>query len=130
MNTSNIKTYAPKARTDFIAAITKQAATYGIFEKAISPIDRKGDLPLIGDKPFPLSVIKPREALVVKIKQQSFDQVVEQVADSCFSRLCAIRFMELTDYLGHGRRVLSHPTEATAYQILEECLDIDLPGLA
>ena len=30
MNTANIKAYAPQARVDFIAAIEKQAAKYGI----------------------------------------------------------------------------------------------------
>ncbi len=30
MNTSNIKKYAPQARNDFIAAMRKQAAKYGI----------------------------------------------------------------------------------------------------
>lgn len=30
MNTANIKKYAPRARQDFIAAMTRQAALYGV----------------------------------------------------------------------------------------------------
>ena len=37
--------------------------------------------------------------------------------------------MELHDYLGHGRRVLSHPDHDDRLQLLDECLDVTLPGL-
>jgi len=129
MNTGSIKAYAPKARNNFIAAMSKQAAKYGITENAIEPGEVKGDLLIIGGKPFPLTMAKPREALIHKIQLLGFAQVMEQVAYSWFNRLCAIRYMELADYLGHGRRVLSHPQQNNQYQILDECLDIDLPGL-
>ena len=129
MNTSNIKRYAPKARNAFIASMSKMAAKYGITDKAITPMEIKGDLALIGDRPFPKSIATAREALVKTVQQHGFGQTIEKVAYSWFNRLCAIRYMELHDYLGHGRRVLSHQTEPTGYQILEECLDIDLPGL-
>ena len=129
MNTSNIKRYAPIARKDFIAAITKQAEKYGISAKAIAPIEIKGDLALIAGKPFPAAIASPRSALVKIVEQQGFNQTIEQVAYSWFNRLCAIRYMELHDYLGHGRRVLSHPEHPTGYQLLDDCLDVDMPGL-
>lgn len=129
MNTSNIKRYAPQARKNFIAAITKQAAKYGITESGIEPLEQKGDLALIDGRPFPASIIKPRAALVQKIKQLGFTQVIEQVAYSWFNRLCAIRYMELKDYLEHGRRVLSSPNQTGSFQILDDCLDIELAGL-
>ena len=132
MNTSNIKNYAPKARKDFIAAITKQAARYGISEDAIAPMEIKGDLAIIGgvdSRPFSAAIAKTRDELVKKVEQFGFTQTIEQVAYSWFNRLCAIRYMELHDYLDHGRRVLSHPEHATGYQILDDCLEIELPGL-
>jgi hypothetical protein len=129
MNTSNIKRYAPQARKNFIAAITKQAAKYGITQSGIEPLEQKGDLALISGRPFPASIIKPRAALLQKIKQLGFTQVIEQVAYSWFNRLCALRYMELKDYLEHGRRVLSSPNQTGSYQILDDCLDIELAGL-
>ena len=129
MNTNHIKSYAPKARTEFIATVTKQAAKYGISDAEIESAEVKGDVLLIGGRPFPVSVAKPRAALVETIQSKGFPQVMEQVAYSWFNRLCAIRYMELKDYLGHGRRVLSHPEHDAGFQILEECLDIELPGL-
>ena len=129
MNTSNIKAYAPKARNNFIAAVTKQAAKYGITEHQIVPVKIKGDVALIGDRAFPAAIAKARNALQQRVKRSGFSQLMEQVAYNWFNRLCAIRYMELHDYLDHGRRVLSHPVESSGYQILEECLDIELPGL-
>jgi hypothetical protein len=129
MKTDSIKRYAPQARTDFIAAVTKQAAKYGITDGEVLPIAIKGDVALIGDRPFAASIATSRDALVSKLQQMGFHQAMEQAAYSWFNRLCAIRYMELADYLGHGRRVLSHPEQDNSYQILEDCLDIDLPGL-
>ncbi|MDM1782900.1 MULTISPECIES: BREX-1 system adenine-specific DNA-methyltransferase PglX [Acinetobacter] len=130
MNTSNIKKYAPQARNDFIAAMRKQAAKYGITADSILPAEQKGDLLLIGDQVFPLSVMKSREKLIKRIQTSSFEQTVDYIAYSWFNRLCAIRYMECKGLLDHGRRVLSSADGSAGLpQILEECLDIDLPGL-
>ncbi|MDO7417449.1 BREX-1 system adenine-specific DNA-methyltransferase PglX [Acinetobacter baumannii] len=130
MNTSNIKKYAPQARNDFIAAMRKQAAKYGITADSILPAEQKGDLLLIGDQVFPLSVMKPREKLIKRIQTSSFEQTIDYIAYSWFNRLCAIRYMECKGLLDHGRRVLSSADGSAGLpQILEECLDIDLPNL-
>lgn len=130
MNTSNIKKYAPQARNDFIAAMRKQAAKYGITTDSILPAEQKGDLLLIGDQVFPLSVMKSREKLIKRIQTSSFEQTIDYIAYSWFNRLCAIRYMECKGLLDHGRRVLSSADGSAGLpQILEECLDIDLPGL-
>ena len=42
MNTADIKKYAPKARNNFIAAVTKQAARYGITAKGTKPMEQRG----------------------------------------------------------------------------------------
>ncbi|MCR6569458.1 BREX-1 system adenine-specific DNA-methyltransferase PglX [Acinetobacter baumannii] len=130
MNTSNIKKYAPQARNDFIAAMRKQAAKYGITADSILPAEQKGDLLLIGDQVFPLSVMKPRDKLIKRIQTSSFEQTIDYIAYSWFNRLCAIRYMECKGLLDHGRRVLSSADGSAGLpQILEECLDIDLLGL-
>lgn len=78
---------------------------------------------------FPKALRGPREALAKWVTQLGFEQAMEQAAYSWFNRLCAIRFMELKGYLDHGRRVLSHPHHEGGFQILDDCLEIDLPGL-
>ncbi|WP_180047262.1 BREX-1 system adenine-specific DNA-methyltransferase PglX [Acinetobacter sp. YH12117] len=130
MNTSHIKKYAPQARNDFIAAMRKQATKYGITADSILPAEQKGDLLLIGDQVFPLSVMKPRDKLIKRIQTSSFEQTIDYIAYSWFNRLCAIRYMECKGLLDHGRRVLSSADGSAGLpQILEECLDIELPNL-
>src|SRR5690554_3920857 len=130
MNTANIKKYAPKARNNFIAAVTKQAARYGITAKGIEPMEQRGDIALIGENAFPKAIAPARKALERMVEQMGFAQAMEQAAYSWFNRLCAIRYMEIHDFLDHGRRVLSTVNgEAGTPQILDDCLDISLPGL-
>jgi type II restriction/modification system DNA methylase subunit YeeA len=129
MQTSHIAKYAPQARADFIAAVTKQAGKYGISGNGVLPLEIKGDVALIGDRPFPSTIVKSRDALVQQVELVGFNQAMEKAAYSWFNRLCALRYMELADYLGHGRRVLSHPDQSGRFQALEDCLEIDLPGL-
>src|SRR5690554_191252 len=130
MNTANIKKYAPKARNNFIAAVTKQAARYGITAKGTEPMEQRGDIALIGEKAFPKAIVPARKALERMLAQMGFTQAMEQAAYSWFNRLCAIRYMEIHDFLDHGRRVLSTANgEPGTPQILDDCLDISLPGL-
>ncbi|MDY7117430.1 BREX-1 system adenine-specific DNA-methyltransferase PglX [Halomonas sp. SSL-5] len=134
MNTGNIKKYAPKARTRLIETMTRQAARYGITKGHVAPAEVRGDVMLISaldgqTHSFPKALRGPREALAKWVTQLGFEQAMEQAAYSWFNRLCAIRFMELKGYLDHGRRVLSHPDHEGGFQILDDCLEIDLPGL-
>ncbi|TDO13933.1 BREX-1 system adenine-specific DNA-methyltransferase PglX [Halomonas ventosae] len=139
MHTGNIKKYAPKARTRFIETMTRQAARYGISaghkgEGHVAPAEVRGDVMLISaldgqTHSFPKALRGPREALAKWVTRLGFEQAMEQAAYSWFNRLCAIRFMELKGYLNHGRRVLSHPDHEGGFQILDDCLEIDLPAL-
>jgi hypothetical protein len=124
MNTANLKAYAPKARRDFIAAVSKQAEKYGVTAKVIHPLEITGDVCLVNGKPFPAAIAPRINKLADLVGRLGYQQTMEQVAYSWFNRLIAIRYMELHDYLGHGRRVLSHPEHPTSYQILEECTDL------
>jgi type II restriction/modification system DNA methylase subunit YeeA len=124
MNTKDLKAYAPKARRDFIAAVTKQAQKYGVTEIVIHPVEITGDVCVVNGKPFPASLAPKINKLGERVKNNGFEQTMEQVAYSWFNRLIAIRYMELHDYLGHGRRVLSHPEHPTGFQILEECTEL------
>jgi hypothetical protein len=51
MDTIKLKTYAPKARRDFISAVTRRAAKLGITAKGVSPNREKGQLVFIEGQP-------------------------------------------------------------------------------
>ena len=125
MNTKNLKSYAPKARRQFIDAVTKRAAYFGIYEDDILPVTFDGSIALIDGKPFPKKIGKQRQLLEKKISETGFAQFVSEIAYTWFNRLAAIRYMELHDYLDHGFRVLSHPTNADGLpEVLDHAADV------
>ncbi|WP_448674102.1 BREX-1 system adenine-specific DNA-methyltransferase PglX [Pseudoxanthomonas mexicana] len=137
MNIANLKSYAPQARKDFIAAVTGRANLLGLSEAkgqfVVAEAKTSGDLVLIAGRPWPLKVNERRNKLIGRMKQQGFAQTVESVAYAWFNRLAALRFMEVHDYLGHGRRVLSNP-DGGLPEVLAHALDLvesnSLPGLS
>ena len=53
MDTARLKTYAPKARRDFITAVARRAAKFGITAKGVSPVREEGQLIIIEGQPYP-----------------------------------------------------------------------------
>jgi hypothetical protein len=111
MNKAKLKTYAPQARKDFIAAVVARANLLGISEKhgklEIAPSEKKGDVTLIAGQAWPAKVHEQRERLIKRIKKVGIGGTAEAIAYTWFNRFAALRFMEIHDYLGHGHRVLS-----------------------
>jgi hypothetical protein len=128
MNKTKLKTYAPQARRDFIAAVTARANQLGLSASEIVPAEKKGDVMLIAGRSWPARIHAPRERLATRIRQQGFDQVMEAAAYSWFNRFAALRYMELHDYLNHGFRVLSNPAGGLP-EILQHVQDVELQGL-
>ena len=129
MNRNKLKAYAPKARRDFIRAVTEQAAKVGIAKDHIEPVEVKGDVAIIGGRAFPRKMAEQRRKLDSRINLHGFDQVMEGGAYTWFNRFAAIRYMEVHEYLDHGYRVLSHPEGKDLPEILEKADHVDLPGL-
>lgn len=130
MNKGKLKSYAPKARREFIQAVTDRAGFYGLTKTKTVPMEEKGDFVIIAGQAFPKQVKNQRQALEERIVASTFDHVMEEIAYTWFNRFVAIRYMELHGYLSHGYRVLSHPEpENSIPEILEKAQYVDLPGL-
>jgi hypothetical protein len=125
MNRTQLKTYAAKARRDFIRAMTDRAVVYGLTKDKIEPANEQGDVAIIAGKPYPTAVVAKRQLLVERIEQEGFDHVMEAMAYTWFNRLVAIRFMELHGYLDHGYRVLSAATDETRMKHGEDKDDLN-----
>lgn len=128
MNKNKLKTYAPRARNDFVAAVKARAALLGISEAGVSPATKTGDVVIVEGREWPTKVGVQRERLAGKIGKEGFEAIMDRVAYTWFNRFAALRFMELHDYLGHGHRVLSN-REGGLPEILFHAGDVDLPGL-
>ncbi len=137
MNKAKLKSYAPQARKDFIAAVTQRANLLGLSESAgrfeALPAERRGDVVLIAGREWPARVATQRERLVRRIQRDGFGYTMEAVAYTWFNRFAALRYMELHDYLGHGHRVLSSATAGGLPDILAHAADLatsrELPRL-
>jgi N-6 DNA Methylase len=129
MNRNKVKSYAPQARRDFIRAVTDRAALYGLTKEKTEPVIERGDVAVIGGRPYPRIVVTLHRRLEERVNHEGFDNVMEAIAYTWFNRLVAIRYMELHEYLDHGFRVLSHPEGRNTPQILEHAEEVDLPGL-
>ena len=129
MNRAKLKNYAPQARRDFIQAIKDRAAYFGLTVDKIAQVVERGDVAVIGGREFPIAVARKRKLLVERIKQDGFEQTMEEMAYTWFNRLVAIRYMELRGYLEHGYRVLSHPEDKPTPEILQYAEHVELPGL-
>ncbi|NOT17077.1 MAG: BREX-1 system adenine-specific DNA-methyltransferase PglX [Sulfuriferula sp.] len=131
MNKSKLKSYAPQARKDFIAAITTRANQLGLSDKGgsleIAPAEKSGDVVIIAGQPWPAKVQGQREQLIKRIHQVGYTQTMEAVAYTWFNRFAALRFMEIHDYLDHGHRVLSN-REGGMPEILNHATELELPG--
>ena len=136
MNKSKLKSYAPQARKDFIAAVAARANQLGLSEQGdkleVAPAEQGGDVVIIAGQPWPAKVQGQREQLIKRIQKDGFAQTMEAVAYTWFNRFAALRFMEVHDYLGHGHRALSS-REGGLPEILTHAAELsqsgELPGL-
>ena len=139
MNKSNLKRYAPAARRQFIAAVAQRAQLLGLSldEKsgriAVEPCQVHGDVAVIAGRAWPAVVARQRDALYERMVIAGHAATLEAVAYTWFNRLAALRYLELHDYLGHGRRVLSHPDGSFLPEVLAHAMELaeagSLPGL-
>ena len=136
MNKAKLKSYAPQARKDFIAAVTARANQLGLSSKGgtldVAPSQPQGDFAVIAGQAWPIKVHGQRQRLITRIQKDGFDHTMEAVAYTWFNRFAALRYMELHDYLGHGHRALSS-TAGGLPDILTYAAELaqggNLPGL-
>ena len=114
MNKNAIKKFAIDARNKLIASVTDKAGMLGITKDACSePITKGVDFEVYKttagtEVTLNKKQCEHRRKLVEQIKARGFDAVIEEVAYTWFNRICAIRFMEVNDYMNPARvRVLS-----------------------
>ncbi len=133
MNKNAIKRFAIEARTKLIASVTDKAGMLGITEKSCSePITKGADFEVyqtVAGTEVTLNKrqCEQRRRLVSQIESRGFEAVVEEVAYTWFNRICAIRFMEVNDYLPNRVRVLSSEKEGKMEpDLVTQAPDVDL----
>lgn len=125
MDKNAIKKYAVWARNELIARVSQRAQRYGITKEQI--VAEGADS--INGKILTNTEKRQRQALIQKIKNEGFEQVMEEVAYTWFNRFSALRFMEVNGYLPSHVRVFTDQNNAFKPEIMAEAIHLDLAGL-
>lgn len=133
MNKTAIKKFAIDARRKLISSVTDKAGMLGITEKGCSqPISQGADFKVFKtaagtEVTLNRKQCEQRDKLEAQINARGFEAIVEEVAYTWFNRICAIRFMEVNDYLPTRVRVLSSEKEGkTEPDIVTQPPDVEL----
>lgn len=133
MNKNAIKKFAIEARKKLIASVTDKAGMLGITPDHCNEAVTKGaDFEVYQtaagtEITLNRKQCEQRRKLVGQIHARGFEAVIEEVAYTWFNRICAIRFMEVNDYMYPVRvRVLSSEKEGkNEPDVLTMAPDID-----
>ena len=125
MDKNAIKKYAVWARNELIARVSQRAQRYGITKDQI--VDANADS--VNGIILTDTEKKQRQALIQKIREKGFEQVMEEVAYTWFNRFSALRFMEVNGYLPSHVRVFTDQNNAFKPEIMAEAIHLDLDGL-
>ena len=126
MDKAAIKNFAIEARKILMKSAVTQAGFYGITKDECKlPVQKGADFEVYetvaGTENRIYGSDRRRRANLVKaIREQGFDQVIEETAYTWFNRMIAIRFMELNNYLPTRVRVLSSETGSSTPDIVAQ----------
>jgi type II restriction/modification system DNA methylase subunit YeeA len=125
MDKNAIKKYAVWARTELIARVKQKAAQLEIEDGKI--LDRNAET--VNGVVLTPTEKAQRTALVDRINNKGYEQVMEEVAYTWFNRFCALRFMEVNNYLPTHIRVFTNEENEFKPQIIDEAIHLELDGL-
>ncbi len=125
MDKNAIKKYAVWARRELLARVSQRAALFGVTSAGYGEADPSSV------NGFVLSGTErvQRGALVARIREKGYEQVMEEAAYTWFNRFIALRFMEVNGYLPSHVRVFTDDEGAFKPQILAEAINLELDGL-
>lgn len=125
MNKTAIKNFAIWARNELIDKVSHRASLYEIYKeegRTKKEIDVTQNNKILSPEEK-----KSRKALINKIEEEGYEEVIEEVAYTWFNRFISIRFMEVNDYLPSGIRMFSSINNEFRPEILEEAINLENP---
>lgn len=125
MDKNAIKKHAIWAREELIKRVSARAEMYGISKNNIidSYADAVNGILLTNNEK------NQRIDVITQIKNKGYEQVMEEVAYTWFNRFCALRFMEVNNYLPTHIRVFTDENNNFEPQIMTEAIHLELEGL-
>ena len=124
MNKKAIKEFATWARTELIERVKLRAERFGV-------VDDRPEQNLDSFRGYVFSDVekKQRQTLIQKVARDGYENVMEEIAYTWFNRFCALRFMEVNEYLPSRVRVFTDSENNFKPQVVDEVRMVDLEGL-
>lgn len=125
MDKNAIRKFATFARSELIQKVSQKALEFGISEENTSFTDKK----VFTDEPLTNTEKIQLQALIKKIEEQGYNQVIEEVAYTWFNRFIALRFMEVNGYLPSHIRVFTDEFDNLNPEILQEAINLQFENM-
>lgn len=125
MNKTAIKNYAVWARNELKELVAQRAYEYEVTADSVpsyNTVSVHGKLLTDEEK-------KQLNELIIEVKKNGFDHVVEEVAYTWFNRFIALRYMEVNNYLPQRVRVFTNENNEFKPELLTEAIHVELDGL-
>ncbi len=125
MDKNAIKKYAIWARRELIARVSQKAAQFEIEDG--KTLDRNAET--VNGVVLTPTQKSQRTALIDRINAHGYEQVMEEIAYTWFNRFCALRLMEVNNFLPTRVRIFTNEENEFKPQILDEAIHLELDGL-
>lgn len=107
MNKAALKSFAVAARQELIHKVSLRAQLFGIDTNTNLKLERQEEKLTVKKLAYPLSMEGTFETLQDQYRNKGYEQLLEEAANLWFTRIIAIRYMEIHEYLLEGVKVLS-----------------------
>ena len=130
MNKTQLKNFAVAARVALIERVKDRARGFGIDKKtceggAVVPSQR---FQTLGGELLTQTEISQRDALLTRIRNSSYKQVMEEAAYTWFNRFIALRYMQEHNLLPVSVRVLPDAPGALP-ELVRQAQNVELDGM-
>ena len=105
MDKNALKKFAVMARLKLINDIRVKAAEFGIVKQNHYVLP--DSISIINNKVLSEKQQKQYQKLIQRLQNETYDELINEVAYTWFNRITALRFMEINDYLPTRTRILS-----------------------
>lgn len=125
MNKNAIKNYAVWARTELMKQVAQKAYEYNVTESSLPDYNTDN----VNGRLLTSDEKKQLNELIIEVKKNGYEHVIEEVAYTWFNRFIALRYMEVNNYLPQRIRVFTNDNNEFKPDLLTDAIHVELDGL-
>lgn len=125
MNKNAIKNYAVWARTELMKQVAQKAYEYNVTESSLPNYNTDN----VNGRLLTSDEKKQLNELIIEVKKNGYEHVIEEVAYTWFNRFIALRYMEVNNYLPQRIRVFTNDNNEFKPDLLTDAIHVELDSL-